>query len=106
VLKTLGEIASFAGSGSEMVMQFIVPPANLDGADRALVEGLAARAAEIGEPWLSFFEPGVLERHFKQIGFGRISHFGPDDAFERYMRCRMDGLTLPGYFGFIKAEVI
>jgi len=106
VLKTLGEIASFAGSGSEMLMQFIVPPANLDGPDRALVEGLAARAAEIGEPWLSFFEPGVLEKHFKQIGFGRISHFGPNDAFERHMRYRMDGLSLPGYFGFIKAEVI
>ena len=105
VLKTFGEIASFAGSGSELVVQFVLPPATLYGADHALVEALAARSAEVGEPWLSFFEPGVLEGHLKERRFRLISHFGPEEAFERCLRGRADGLSLPGYFSFIKAEV-
>lgn len=106
VLHTLREITSVAGSGSELVIQFIIPPTKLGSADRALVEALATRAAELGEPWLSFFEPDDIERCLEQIGFGQVSHFGPEEASAKYLSGRSDGLSLPGYFGMVKAKVV
>jgi O-methyltransferase involved in polyketide biosynthesis len=91
--------------GSEMVFQFIMPPASMIGEERALVETLAARAAAIGEPWLSFFEPEELGTLLRQVGFGTVIHFGLQEATERYPLGRGDGLRLPCYFHKIKARV-
>jgi methyltransferase (TIGR00027 family) len=105
VLNTLREIASVTASGSELVVQYIVPPATLSQEEGELVAALADRSASMGEPWLSFFEPKDLEIHLKRIGFGEIEHFGVEQATERYLVGRKDGLTLPGYFRMIKARV-
>jgi methyltransferase (TIGR00027 family) len=105
VLDTLREIAELAAAGSEIAFQFVVPPATLAGDERALVTELAARAAAIGEPWLSFFEPEELEAHLKRIGFGKVLHFGPQQATERYLLGRSDGLSLPAYFRMITAGI-
>src|SRR5215831_8924614 len=109
VLHTLGEIANLAAPGSELVMSFTVPAAMLSNADRTLLEAFAARTAEVGEPWLSFFRPDELEMHLKQIGFGNISHFGPAEACERYFAGRSDGPFLTGHcriFRLLKARVV
>jgi hypothetical protein len=87
-------------------MQFIVPETSLSDAEGALVAELARGAAEVGEPWLSYFEPEDLEAHLRHIGFGHIRHFGVKDATERYLLSRSDGLTLPGYFRMVKARII
>jgi hypothetical protein len=38
-------------------------------------------------------------------GGGVIFHFGPEQAFHRYLSDRTDGLRLPDYFRMIKARV-
>ena len=77
VLSTLHEIAGPAAPGSEIIFQFVVRAATLAGEERSLVTALAAGAAAVGEPWLSFFEPEELEAHLRQMGFGKVRHFGP-----------------------------
>ena len=105
VLGTLREIAGLATPGSEIVFQFVVPAATLAGEESALVTALAAGAAAVGEPWLSFFEPEELEVHLRRMGFGKVLHFGPRQATERYLLGRTDGLRLPAYFHMIDACV-
>jgi len=105
VLRTLGDIAEAAAPGSELIFQFVVPAATLSREEGAVVTALATRAARIGEPWLSFFEPGDLERHLRLTGFSQIVHYGPEQAFQRYLLNRTDSLRLPAYFHMIKARV-
>jgi len=105
VLHTLQEVAAAGPPGSELVFQFVVPATTLSREEGALVTALATRAAGVGEPWLSFFEPGDLEKHLKTIGFGQVFHFGPEQASQRYLFDRPDGLRLPAYFHMIRARV-
>jgi methyltransferase (TIGR00027 family) len=105
VLGTLREVAKLATPGSEIVFQFVVPAASLPGNEGSLVETLAARAAAVGEPWLSFFEPEELEAHLRQMGFTKVFHFGPQQATERYLLGRTDDLRVPAYFRMISAGV-
>jgi len=105
VLGTLREVAELAAPGSEIVFQFIVPEATLTGEERSLVTDLAAGGAAVGEPWLSFLEPEELDAHLRQMGFRKVLHFGPQQATERYLLGRSDGLQLPAYFHMINACV-
>jgi methyltransferase (TIGR00027 family) len=101
----LRDIAETTAPGSELVMQFVAPLESLETSDAALAYALANRAIESGERWLGFYEPAEMERHLREAGFGAISQFGRELASERYLRNRTDGLTLPGYFQMIKAQV-
>jgi len=105
VLNTLREIASATAPGTELVVQFIVPAATLSPEEGNLVTAAAAAVASMGEPWLSFFNPEDLETNMTEIGFEQIVHFGSEEATERYLIDRSDGLRLPGYFRMIKACV-
>jgi methyltransferase (TIGR00027 family) len=103
VLGTLREIAGLAAPGSEIVFQFVVPAATLAGEESSLVTALAAAAAAVGEPWLSFFEPEELGAHLRRMGYGKVLHFGVQQATERYLLGRTDRLQLPAYFHMINA---
>jgi methyltransferase (TIGR00027 family) len=105
VLNTLREIASATAPGTQLVVQFIVPAATLSPEEGNLVTSAAAAAASIGEPWLSFFDPEDLETNMTEIGFEQIVHFGAEEATERYLLGRSDGLRLPDYLRMIKACV-
>ena len=56
---------------------------------------LAERAAELGEPWLSYFEPAELEELLMRLGFSRVSFLTPDEAATRYFNGRSDALPAP-----------
>lgn len=105
VLETLGEIARFGASGNQIVFQFVVPPATLVGEEQSLVLALAFHAAQVGEPWLSFFEPAEMESNLKRLGYANIVQFGAQQATERYLLGRRDGLRIPAYFQMISACV-
>jgi len=103
VLITLRDIASTAAPGSEIVFQFVVPAETLNIEDGADVSDLAARAAQKGEPWLSFFRPEEMEAELRRIGFGQLHHFDAAQAAARYLCGRTDELRPPAYFHMIKA---
>ena len=67
--------------------------------------GTKDRAKAAGEPWLSFFEPDELGAQLGRMGFAEVLHFGPEQATERYLLGRTDGLRLPAYFQMINARV-
>ncbi len=105
VQRTLCDIASFGAAGSSLVLEFIAPAASLAPDEGALVEVFAARAAGLGEPWLSYFTAGEMEQALREAGFGSVVHLGPAAAYDRYLHGRTDGLRLPGYFQMAKATV-
>ncbi|MBV8854640.1 MAG: class I SAM-dependent methyltransferase, partial [Sinobacteraceae bacterium] len=105
VRQTLEAVAAVSAPGSELVMQVIVPPARLAPEEAALVSALAARAASVGEPWLSYFEPANLARDLCMAGFGGVTHFDQRQATARYLQDRADGLTLPAYFHMITVQL-
>jgi len=103
-LRTLRDVAATTASGSELVFQFVRPPATLAREEAALVTAFAERNGAAGEPWLSYFEPAEMEHHLLAAGFSRVVHFGPEEAAERYLRGRGGGLCMPAYFHMIKAS--
>jgi hypothetical protein len=75
----------------------------LNGEDAALFNSMAEAVAKLGEPWLSFFTSDDLQDALTQAGFRSVEHFGPAEAFDRYLRGRTDGARLHGYHRMAKA---
>lgn len=105
VENTLTEVASVSARGSEVVVQFIAPASSLDAEEAAVVATLAGNAANVGEPYLSFFTPADMEAVLRDAGFTVAEHFGPEEAYVRYLRDRQDGSRVPAYFRMAKATV-
>ena len=53
---------------------------------------VAERAAQAGEPWLSFFEPAEMCDELRAAGFATVELLTPAAAQERYFR---HGSSLP-----------
>ncbi|MBV8457451.1 MAG: class I SAM-dependent methyltransferase [Acetobacteraceae bacterium] len=104
VVQTLHDIGRVTSPGSQIVLQFIVPSTSLADDEAALVHALAARAASLGEPWLSFFHPAEIEDHLHSAGFDDITSFDHKQATDRYLRGRFDCLSLPAYFHMMSAR--
>ena len=79
--------------------------AALDQEGAEILSAVAARTANIGEPWLSFFEPGEMHALLMRTGYKDVCLFGPEQAAERYLLGRMDGLRMPAYSCLSKARV-
>jgi methyltransferase (TIGR00027 family) len=103
-LATLRQVASLA-AGTEIVFEFTVPGATLDGEERRYFEAGKAAVAARGEPWLGFFEPGDLLARLQEIGFGQLTHVSPDQLNARYFAGRTDGLRTPQAHHLMKAVV-
>lgn len=103
VERTLREIAAFSTARSTLVLQFIAPPDTLNDEDAAHVRSETEAVAKLGEPWLSFFTSEDMQEALTRAGFASVQHFGPAEAFDRYLRGRMDGARLPGMFRMAKA---
>jgi methyltransferase (TIGR00027 family) len=73
-------------AGSEIAFSFAHAAATNRGAEM--------RAAELGEPWLSRFEPDVLVRKLRDFGFAEVTMVTPADA-ARYFGTRSDALRAP-----------
>ena len=73
----LRSVAEFP-AGSEIVLTF-ASASNTP-------QGVAERAAEAGEPWLSFFEPEEVEEKLRGAGFTSVELLTPSVAKGRYFR--------------------
>jgi O-methyltransferase involved in polyketide biosynthesis len=90
-------------SGSEIVFTFAQRPSG--GSEDAERRRLAEQAAEVGEPWPSYFSPDALEQKLRALGFIEVSFLSPDEARRRYFDGRTDGLVAPRRSSICRARV-
>jgi methyltransferase (TIGR00027 family) len=86
---TLATVAA-CPAGSKIVMTYNRPRSALTGTSLELDSAIGKLAAEVGEPFVSLFEPAEIERLLREQGFDKIIHFGPDEAIQTYFPGRTD----------------
>ena len=103
VMATLLFIAS-APAGSGVVFDYMISPSLLTPAQRSHFDALARRVASAGESWQSFFEPGLLMKELRAMGFGYIEDNGPEEINTRYFKDRNDELRVGSLSHLMKGE--
>jgi methyltransferase (TIGR00027 family) len=98
--QTLRTVLAFP-NGSEIVFTFAQPSS--DSASPS--HQLAAGAASVGEPWISYFAPGDVETMLRSLGFARARFLTRDEAVRRYYAGRSDGLVAPQRVSIVSATV-
>ena len=104
VMMTLRFIAS-APVGSGVVFDYMLSPSLLTPGQRARFDALAQRVASAGEPWQTFFDPGLLKMDLQAMGFGYSEDNGPEEINTRYFKGRADGLRVGSLSHLMKAQV-
>ena len=104
VMSTLRFIASLA-PGSGVVFDYGVLPRLLSPRERSGMELLAAKAAEHGELWKTYFDPSALAPTLRSLGFNEVEDFGPEDLNELYFSRRLDGFRKSGVSRLICARI-
>jgi methyltransferase (TIGR00027 family) len=87
-------VFQFAASlprGSEIVFTFSQPADTFNPARSN--PGLAERAAQLGEPWITRVTPAALTAQLRGLGFSAVSLPTPAELTERYLQGRTDGLA-------------
>jgi methyltransferase (TIGR00027 family) len=102
VLDTLRFVTSLA-AGSSVTFDYAVPAATLSPIDRAIRNHLEQQITELGEPWISFFEPTELQASLRQLGFRSVRDFGAEELNGLYLARRKDGLRTGGSFRMMVA---
>ena len=92
----LSSVAAFP-AGSEIVLTFAV-----QGATPSV---LGERAANLGEPWMSYFEPDALETKLHLAGFSSVEFLSRQTAEEQYFRPRPPDLPVPRRINIASARV-
>jgi len=93
VLATFQALAAMPG-GVEIVFDYGLPPASFASAVRAAYDRRAADVAAVGEPWLSYFEPGELQSLLAPMGYTEIDAYDEAGLNARYFKDRDDGLRV------------
>jgi len=87
VWSTLQFVASLS-NGAHVVFDYADPPASLSPEARASHDQPAARVAELGEPWLNYFEADKLRAKLLGFGFREIEDLGPRQIGSCYFPSR------------------
>lgn len=95
IFDTLRFVASLP-KGSGITFDYCLQRSLLNPIERAISETFGKIIAELGEPWVSFFEPAILIEDVKKLGFTHIDDLGPDELNPRYFFQRKDGLRAGG----------
>jgi len=104
VMATLRFIAS-APVQSGVVFDYMISPSLLTPAQRSRFDALAQRVASAGEPWQAFFDPELLTRDLRAMGFGYVEDKGPEEINVRYFKNRKDGLRVGSLSHIMNAQV-
>jgi methyltransferase (TIGR00027 family) len=83
IAATLRYIASVPDS--EVVFDYSEPLENYPPERRAEIIALGAYTAELGEPWLSHFDPGEIAQELRGYGFAEIEDLGATQMAVRYL---------------------
>jgi O-methyltransferase involved in polyketide biosynthesis len=82
---------------SEVVFDYAEPLENYPEGRREHVMAVAARAAALGEPWLSLFDPADLSVMLRAHGFAEIEDLGLAEIADRFYGTLKLGITIgPG----------
>jgi methyltransferase (TIGR00027 family) len=82
---------------SEVVFDYAEPLENYPEGRREHVMAVAARAAALGEPWLSLFDPADLSELLRDKGFATIEDLGLAEIADRFYGTLKLGITIgPG----------
>jgi methyltransferase (TIGR00027 family) len=87
----LNTMASFP-AGSEVVLTFSEPPENKSLLATAANAALSKHVAELGEPFISYFEPAAMQTKLLRSGFSSVEFLSAADAQSRYFQ---DSTLLP-----------
>jgi len=104
VMATLRFIAA-TPVGSGVVFDYLISPPLLNAAEQSVFDSLAHRAAAAGEPWKAFFDPAILKRDLRAMGFRHVADMGPAEINARYFKERMDGLRTGRWAHLMSAQV-
>jgi methyltransferase (TIGR00027 family) len=104
VMATLSFMVSMP-VGSGVVFDYMLSPSLLTPAQRSRFNALAQRVASAGEPWQAFFDPALLTRDLRAMGFGYVENNGPEEINTRYFKDRKDGLRVGSLSHLMKGEV-
>jgi methyltransferase (TIGR00027 family) len=91
IAETLHYVASLPAE-SHIVFDYLIEPSTLNPSARKAFDGLAARVAAAGEPFLTFFEPLLLAAELRAMGFGHVVDIAPEQLDAQYCTGRTDGL--------------
>jgi methyltransferase (TIGR00027 family) len=82
---------------SEVVFDYAEPLENYPDERRANMMAVAARAASLGEPWLSLFDPVELSKMLGNKGFGVVEDLGLAEVTGRFYGPLKHGIVIgPG----------
>jgi len=90
IIATLDFISGIAGA--EVVFDYGEPFENLPPTIRANVAAIAARAASIGEPWLSLFNAAAMAELLQARGFAGFEDVARAELARRYYGALGEGL--------------
>ncbi|BBH65943.1 S-adenosyl-L-methionine-dependent methyltransferase [Actinoplanes sp. OR16] len=81
-----GETLAFVASaeGNEVAFDYAQSPERMAPDRRDALLRRAERVAKIGEPWLTYFEPGEIDAELRSRGFTAIEDLGPAQLAARY----------------------
>jgi len=95
IWSTLAFIATLP-NGAHVVFDYADPPGSLSPEIRAKHERRARRVADLGEAWVSYFEPDRLHANLVAVGFSEIEDLGPAQIVARYFPGRAGSLPDKG----------
>ena len=104
VMATLRFIVS-APKESGIVFDYMISPSLLTPDQRARFDALARRVGSAGEPWQAFFDPEVLTRDLRAMGFRRVEDMGPEEINAKYFNDRKDRLRVGSLSHLMNAQV-
>lgn len=84
IWRTLAFIAALPG-GASVVFDYGEPTQMLAPEARSVRDEFARRVAELGEPWVSFFDPAELHGRLGAMGFGEIEDHAGTEIVAHYL---------------------
>jgi len=97
---TVSLLGSFA-EGSEVVFDYSQPREVLSPREQLMLDSMASRVAQAGEPFQLFFTPQALAKELEVAGLKVVEDLDGPAIHARYLEGRSDGLALRGRGGRI-----
>lgn len=87
----------------EFIVNIIPPIETLPQRSATVMRSVTAKAASVGEPYLSFWKPDEIREFLVRAGFDDVFHFGPDKLRNQYCAGRDDGLAVGSVLNLVRA---